>query len=431
MQTVRFWLLVTLMLGSNVAYAQLEILVTRGIDNPTSIAVAPFAWDGLGGAPEDFAQIIDSDLVRSGQFSPVSRRDMLSLPTEKSEVYYRDWRAISARYLVIGRVSQGVQLRVDYALHDVERGIELFTGSIVGPVSEARMVAHRVADALYENLTGIPGAFATRLLYVSVTRNPEGKDFYRLTVADSDGRRPIVLLEGRDPILAPSWSPDGKQVAYVSFESSRPAIFRQVLATGEREQLTNFTGLNNSPVWSPDGTQMALVLSKDGNPDIYLLDLASKQLTRLTRHYAIDTEPTWMPDGKSLLFTSDRGGRPQIYRYDLMSGKQERVTFEGRYNARARVAQDGRNVALVHQRNGRFHIAVFDLVSERLTVLTETSLDESPSIAPNGSVVIYATKQGDRSVLSAVAVDGGVRFSLPARSGSVQEPAWSPLLFSE
>ena len=203
------------------------------------------------------------------------------------------------------------------------------------------------------------------------------------------------------------------------------------MATGEREQLTNFTGLNNSPVWSPDGTQMALVLSKDGNPDIYLLDLASKQLTRLTRHYAIDTEPTWMPDGKSLLFTSDRGGRPQIYRYDLMSGQQERVTFEGRYNARARVAQDGRNVALVHQRDGRFHIAVFDLVSERLTVLTETSLDESPSIAPNGSVVIYATKQGDKSVLSAVAVDGGVRFSLPARSGSVQEPAWSPLLFSE
>ena len=431
MQTVRFWLLVTLMLGSNIAHAQLEILVTRGIDNPTSIAVAPFAWDGLGAAPEDFAQIIDSDLVRSGQFSPVSRRDMLSLPTETSEVYYRDWRAISARYLVIGRVSQGVQLRVDYALHDVERGIELFTGSIVGPVPEARMVAHRVADALYEKLTGIPGAFATRLLYVSVTRNPDGKDFYRLTVADSDGRRPIVLLEGRDPILAPSWSPDGKQVAYVSFESSRPAIFRQVLATGEREQLTNFTGLNNSPVWSPDGTQMALVLSKDGNPDIYLLDLASKQLTRLTRHYAIDTEPTWMPDGKSLLFTSDRGGRPQIYRYDLMSGNQERVTFEGRYNARARVAQDGRNVALVHQRDGKFHIAVFDLVSERLTVLTETSLDESPSIAPNGSVVIYATKQGDKSVLSAVAVDGGIRFSLPARSGSVQEPAWSPLLFSE
>ena len=410
--------------------AQLEIQVTRGIDNPTPIAVAPFAWDGLGAAPEDFAQIIDSDLARSGQFSPVSRRDMLSLPTRAEDIFYRDWRAIAARYLVIGRVSKGVQLNVEFALYDVERGIELFSSQVTGPEYEARMVAHRVADAIYEKLTGIQGAFATRLIYVSVTRNPEGKDFYRLTVADADGQRPIVLLEGRDPILAPSWSPDGKEVAYVSFESSRPAIYRQVLATGDREQLTNFRGLNNSPVWSPDGTSMALVLSKDGSPDIYLLELETKQLTRLTRHYAIDTEPTWMPDGKSLLFTSDRGGRPQIYRYTLATGKIERVTFEGRYNARARVAEDGRNVALVHQRDGRFHVAVFDLITERMTVLTETSLDESPSIAPNGSLVIYATKRGERSVLGAVAVDGGVKFSLPARSGSVQEPAWSPMLFS-
>lgn len=415
---------------SSASLAQLEIQVTRGIDNPTSIAVAPFAWDGLGAAPEDFAQIIDSDLARSGQFSPVSRRDMLSLPTRAEDIFYRDWRAIAARYLVIGRVSKGVQLRVEFALYDVERGIELFSSQVTGPEYEARMVAHRVADAIYEKLTGIQGAFATRLIYVSVTRNPEGKDFYRLTVADADGQRPIVLLEGRDPILAPSWSPDGKEVAYVSFESSRPAIYRQVLATGAREQLTNFRGLNNSPVWSPDGKSMALVLSKDGSPDIYLLDLETKQLTRLTRHYAIDTEPTWMPDGKSLLFTSDRGGRPQIYRYVLATGKVERVTFEGRYNARARVAEDGRNVALVHQRDGRFHVAVFDLITERMTVLTETSLDESPSIAPNGSLVIYATKRGDRSVLGAVAVDGGVKFSLPARSGSVQEPAWSPMLFS-
>ena len=415
---------------SSASLAQLEIQVTRGIDNPTSIAVAPFAWDGLGAAPEDFAQIIDSDLARSGQFSPVSRRDMLSLPTRAEDIFYRDWRAIAARYLVIGRVSKGVQLRVEFALYDVERGIELFSSQVTGPEYEARMVAHRVADAIYEKLTGIQGAFATRLIYVSVTRNPEGKDFYRLTVADADGQRPIVLLEGRDPILAPSWSPNGKEVAYVSFESSRPAIYRQVLATGAREQLTNFRGLNNSPVWSPDGKSMALVLSKDGSPDIYLLDLETKQLTRLTRHYAIDTEPTWMPDGKSLLFTSDRGGRPQIYRYTLATGKVERVTFEGRYNARARVAEDGRNVALVHQRDGRFHVAVFDLITERMTVLTETSLDESPSIAPNGSLVIYATKRGDRSVLGAVAVDGGVKFSLPARSGSVQEPAWSPMLFS-
>ncbi len=412
-------------LASNVR-GELQIEINQGIENPTPIAVVPFAWQGVGSAPEDVAQIVDSDLARSGQFSPVSRRDMLSYPTRESEMYYRDWRAIAAEYVLIGRVSVGSQARIDFQLFDTTRQASVESGTVTGAVTELRMLAHRVSDKIYERLTGIPGAFATRLLYVSVTRNPSGKDFYRLTLSDSDGRRPIVLLEGRDPILSPTWSPDGQEVAYVSFETSRPAIYRQNLITGAREQLTNFTGLNNSPAWSPDGNTMALVLSKDGNPDIYLLNLTSRALTRLTRHFAIDTEPTWMPDGKSLLFTSDRGGRPQIYRYDLRTQKIDRVTFEGAYNARARVAQDGRNVALVHQREGRYHIAVFDLVTDRLTVLTETSLDESPSIAPNGSIVLYATKRGEHSILGAVAVDGGVRFSLPSREGSVQEPAWSP-----
>lgn len=417
-------------LTSPCTYAQLQIEITRGVDNPTPIAVVPFGWSGAGPSPEDIARIVDSDLARSGQFFPLSRRDMLSYPTRGSDLYFRDWRAINSDYVLIGRfepTSPG-RLRVDWQLFDTSREQQIEAGTETGASSEARMLAHKIADSVYEKLTGIPGAFATRLLYVSVTRNLNDKDFYRLTLADSDGARPIVLLESREPILAPSWSPDGQEVAYVSFETTRPAIYRQNLRTGAREQLTNFRGLNNSPVFSPDGNSMAMVLSKDGSPDIYLMNLASKRLTRLTQHYAIDTEPTWMPDGQSILFTSDRGGRPQIYRYDLKTGKTTRVTFEGRYNARARVAQDGRNVALVHQQGGSYHIAVHDLVTERLTVLTQTQLDESPTIAPNGSIVLYATKREGKSILGAVAVDGGVSFNLPARDGEVQEPAWSPYL---
>ena len=425
---VRALLSAVLVVTALSARADLTIEITQGMDNPTAIAVVPFAWQGPAAAPEDIAGVVDGDLARSGQFAPVGRADMLGRPSTEAEVFYRDWRAIDTEYLLIGRVSVAGQMRIEYELFDVMRQTKVHSGVEVGPANEARMLGHRVADAVYEKLTGIRGAFATRLLYVSVTRVPGGKDYSRLTLADSDGARPIVLLESREPLLAPAWSPDGKQIAYVSFETSRPAIYRQDLATGAREQLTNFKGLNGAPAWSPDGNTMAMVLSKDGSPDIYLMDLATKRLTRITRHYAIDTEPAWMPDGKSLLFTSDRGGRPQIYRYDLRTGTTQRVTFEGTYNARARVAQDGRNVVMVHQQDGRFHIALLDLVTNRVQVLTSTELDESPSIAPNGSMLLYATKYADRGILAAVSVDGGVKFRLPAREGDVREPAWSPYM---
>lgn len=419
---------IVLGLATTAVRAELVIEITQGVDDPTAIAIVPFDWQGPGNAPEDIAAVVDSDLTRSGQFAPVNRNDMLGLPTTEKEVFYRDWRAIQSEYLLIGRVSVTDQMRIEYELFDVLRQTRVYSGVELGPANEARMLGHRVSDKIYQQLTGIRGAFATRLLYVAVTRVPGGKDYYRLTLADSDGARPIVLLESREPVLAPAWSPDGREIAYVSFETSRPAIFRQNLQTGAREQLTNFRGLNSSPSWSPDGRTMAMVLSKDGSPDIYLMDLATKKLTRITRHYAIDTEPSWMPDGKSLLFTSDRGGRPQIYRYTLATGNTDRLTYEGSYNARARVAQDGRNVVMVHQQNGKFHIALLDLVTNRLQILTSTELDESPSIAPNGSMLLYATKYGGRGILAAVSVDGGVKFRLPARDGDVREPAWSPYM---
>ena len=423
-----FLFTVALSLMATTVRAELTIEITQGSDDPASIAVVPFAWQGSGAPPADVAEIVDGDLARSGQFAPVARVDMLGRPTAEADVFYRDWRAINAEYLLIGRVSGVNPVRVDYELYDVLRQTRILTGNQSGPASEVRMVAHRVADAVYEKLTGVPGAFATKLLYITVDRQ-DGGGLSRLTLSDSDGASPVVLLKSGEPLLTPTWSPDARHIAYVSFESGRPAIYRQELATGKRQQLTNFKGLNSSPAWSPDGRSMAMVLSKGGNPDIYVMDLASGQLKQLTRHYAIDTEPTWMPDGNAILFTSDRGGKPQIYRYDLRSGATDRVTFEGSYNARPRVSQDGRSMVMVHRREGRFHIALQDLVTNRVQILTQTDLDESPSIAPNGSMVLYATKQAGRGILAAVAVDGAAKFSLPARQGDVREPAWSPYLY--
>ena len=423
-----FLFTVALSLMATTVRAELTIEITQGSDDPASIAVVPFAWQGSGAPPADVAEIVDGDLARSGQFAPVARVDMLGRPTAEADVFYRDWRAINAEYLLIGRVSGVNPVRVDYELYDVLRQTRILTGNQSGPASEVRMVAHRVADAVYEKLTGVPGAFATKLLYITVDRQ-DGGGLSRLTLSDSDGASPVVLLKSGEPLLTPTWSPDARHIAYVSFESGRPAIYRQELATGKRQQLTNLKGLNSSPAWSPDGRSMAMVLSKGGNPDIYVMDLASGQLKQLTRHYAIDTEPTWMPDGNAILFTSDRGGKPQIYRYDLRSGATDRVTFEGSYNARPRISQDGRSMVMVHRREGRFHIALQDLVTNRVQILTQTDLDESPSIAPNGSMVLYATKQAGRGILAAVAVDGAAKFSLPARQGDVREPAWSPYLY--
>jgi len=422
-----FLFTVALSLMATTVRAELTIEITQGSDDPASIAVVPFAWQGSGAPPADVAEIVDGDLARSGQFAPVARVDMLGRPTAEADVFYRDWRAINAEYLLIGRVSGVNPVRVDYELYDVLRQTRILTGNQSGPASEVRMVAHRVADAVYEKLTGVPGAFATKLLYITVDRK-DGGGLSRLTLSDSDGASPVVLLKSGEPLLTPTWSPDARHIAYVSSESGRPAIYRQELATGKRQQLTNFKGLNSSPAWSPDGRSMAMVLSKGGNPDIYVMDLASGQLKQLTRHYAIDTEPTWMPDGNAILFTSDRGGKPQIYRYDLRSGATDRVTFEGSYNARPRISQDGRSMVMVHRQEGRFHIALQDLVTNRVQILTQTDLDESPSIAPNGSMVLYATKQAGRGILAAVAVDGAAKFSLPARQGDVREPAWSPYL---
>ena len=420
--------LLLLLVVSSTAWSELVIRVTQGNDKPTIVAVSPIALNGIA-VKEDIAAIVEADLQRSGLFRATPRRDMLAFPSRSSEVYYRDWRMLGTEYLVVGsmRAIDGGRYELEFSLLNVTAQKREFKHSVRGRANEMRDLAHLVSDKVYQAITGIKGAFSTRIAYVTATRN-NGKFTYRLNVADADGAREKLMLESPEPIMSPSWAPNGKDLAYVSFETGRPAVFRQNLVTGARQQLTNFKGLNGAPSWSPDGSKMALVLSKDGNPEIYQLDLRSNQFSRLTRHFAIDTEPTWMPDGKHILFTSDRGGTPQIYKLNVASKATERLTFRGNYNARASLAPDGHTLALVHRESGVFHIASFDLKTRRLIELTETKLDESPTVAPNGAMLMYATKQGDRGVLAAVSLDAGVRYVLPARVGDVREPAWSPFL---
>ena len=410
------------------AYGELVIRVTEGNDQPTAIAMSPFDINGVK-IDENITGIVASDLRRSGLFKLIPQQDMLAFPSSSSDVYYRDWRLLGAEYLVVGAMSvlPDGRLELEFSLLSINSQKVQFTHKVRSSATKIRDLAHSVSDKIFKSITGIRGAFSTRLAYVSVIR--EGDDFtYRLQVADADGARESLMLESKQPIMSPSWSPDGKELAYVSFETGRPAIFRQNLATAQRLQLTNFKGLNGAPSWSPDGLTLALVLSKDGNPELYTLELATQKLTRLTRHFAIDTEPAWMPDGKHILFTSDRGGTPQIYKLKLADRSVKRITFEGNYNARASIAPDGRTMAMVHRSSSVFHIAALDLKTRRLIELTKTTLDESPSVAPNGAMLMYATKYKDRGILAAVSVDAGVKYNLPAKLGDVREPAWSPFL---
>lgn len=409
--------------------AELTIEITQGVDDPVPMAVVPFGWTEVDSPPENIADIVRFDLARSGQFAMTAPVDMLSLPSREQDVFYRDWRIQNVSYVLIGRVERtGDRFRVHYALFDVFRERRLLNGTREGPASRLRDMAHEISDVVFEELTGMRGAFNTKLLYVVAQNIATPNEVFRLEMADADGARPMTLLRSSEPILSADWAPDGRSVVYVSFETGKPAIYIQQIATGEREMITDFEGLNGAPALSPDGRQVAMVLSMGGQPDIYILDLDTRRLRQVTRHFSIDTEPSWTQDGRALVFTSNRGGQPQIYRVELASGQIERLTFEGDYNARARMLQDGRNMVFVHRRRGTHHIAIMDLETGELNVLTETSLDESPSVAPNGSMVIYATREQGRGILAVVSIDGRVRYRLPSTEGDVREPSWSPFL---
>ncbi|WP_295803650.1 Tol-Pal system beta propeller repeat protein TolB, partial [uncultured Microbulbifer sp.] len=311
------------------AQAQLVVEIVDGNDNPTPVAVVPFDWSGSGVLSEDVAAIVSADLRRSGLIAPIPRTDMLSFPKTPEEVSFRDWRILGAEYVVTGRMQpQAGGYLLTFDLVNIFGQHKTFTKQVTGGAQQLRDIAHRASDEIFEAITGIRGAFGTQMVYVQETQRG-GKPSYALILSDIDGARARQIRRFSAPVMSPSWSPNGQEVAYVSFETGRPAIFRENLRTGARQQLTNFKGLNSSPTWSPDGSKLAMVLSKDGNPEIYVLDLNSGRFTRLTRHFSIDTEPNWMPDGKSLVFTSDRGGKPQIYQLTLATGQVDRLTFDG------------------------------------------------------------------------------------------------------
>ncbi len=421
------WVWVWILLAGSPAWAELTIEVTRGMDQPTRIAVVPFAWRGAGPEPANIDQIVRDDLQRSGFFDAMPPQNMLSFPTPGPAINFRDWRITDTQYLLIGDYQlnpEGFVVRIE--LHDVISERLVLSRTVTAGPTNARDVAHRISDIVYENITGIRGIFATRIVFVTDDRQGDRVTEYRLMMADYDGAREQVLLRSPQPIMSPAWHPNGTEIAYVSFETGRAAIFRQNIETGAREQLTNFEGINGAPAYSPDGRRLALVLSRDGNPEIYVMDLQTRQLQRITEHFAIDTEPNWTPDGRSLVFTSDRGGRPQIYRVDIDSRRVVRLTFRGDYNARPRLSLDGRFLVMVHQNSGVFHIAVQDLTDNTLLIVSETQMDESPTIAPNGAMVMYATRWQNRSILAVVSLDAGVRYRLPSQTGDVREPAWSP-----
>jgi TolB protein len=427
-------LLVVLCCAAGLAVAdEKNISVTGGANRAIPIAVVPFGWQGGTVLPEDMADIIGNDLRNTGMYEPIPRQNMISLPTQASEIIYRDWQALGAQYVLVGSIAPtGGRLQVQFALFNVASQQQVAAGNVAGTPDQLRDMAHHVADQSFEKLTGIKGAFSTKMLYVTAERFSVNNTRYTLQRSDYDGARGVTLLQSREPILSPRYAPDGRRIAYVSFEQRRPRIFVQHIDTGRREQITNFQGLNGAPAWSPDGNRLAFVLSKDGNPEIYVMNLGSRQLQRVTNHYAIDTEPFWGKDGQTLYFTSDRAGKPQIYKQNIAGGEAQRVTFIGNYNANPKLSADEKMLVMIHRQDGftNFKVAAQDLTRSGSAprILSETSLDDSPTVAPNGTMLIYATRQQGRGVLMLVSTNGRVRLPIPTAQGDVREPSWSPYL---
>ncbi len=410
----------------------LEIDIVGGNAAALPIAVVPMAFQGPGAAPStDIAQVIRADFDRSGQFRTLPDRDMVEHPSRGSEVNYPTWRLLKQDFLVVGREldAGGGNVRVEYELFDVAKQQRLLGLAMTAPANSMRDVAHQIADAIYEKILSVRGAFWTQIAYVTASGVGPGAR-YALVVADADGYNPHAVVRDSQPILSPSWNPDGRRLAFVSFHGGNSAIYviDTTRDTALPAPIASFRGINGAPSFSPDGRQLAMTLSKSGNPEIYVMDLGSRALRQITDQFGIDTEATWSPDGGSLYFTSDRGGKPQIYQASANGGSATRVTFQGSYNAKATVSYDGKKIAMAEGNGNNYRIALLDrsLGSPRWSTLSPGSLDESPSFAPNASMILYAAREGSRGVLYSVSADARVRQRLVLADGDVREPAWGP-----
>ncbi|MEB2316300.1 MAG: Tol-Pal system beta propeller repeat protein TolB [Xanthomonadaceae bacterium] len=408
----------------------LEIDPIRGSAAALPIAVVPFDYLGVQVAPDtDVAAVVRADLNRSGSFRTLVERDLVERPLRQSDVNFGTWRLLKQDYLLVGRILDDPSggYRTEFELFDVAKQERLLGLALNGRPGNMRDIAHQVADQVYEKILGVRGAFWTRMAYVTAVGT--GRDMtYSLMIADADGYNPQTVVRSREPLLSPAWSPDGRRLAYVSFERGASSIYIQDLSTGSREVVASFKGINGAPAFSPDGTRLALALSRTGNPEIYVMDLASRALTQLTSHWSIDTEPVFSIDGRSILFTSDRGGKPQIYEVPVAGGEAQRVTFSGQYNARASLEPGGR-IAMAQGAGNVYRIAVLDRLhgsGGEVRFISPGNLDESPSFAPNGSMILYAARENQRGVLYVVSSDARVRQRLVLADGDVREPAWSP-----
>lgn len=420
------FLIMTLM---HTAQAALRVEITKGAEGAIPIAIVPFErTEQNTKVLASVSGIVISDLQRSGKFSPIDKDKLIARPRKLEDVNYKLWRVAGIDHLVIGslKVLQENQYEISFRLLDVFKGVQVLGYQFSATDRTLRSVSHHISDLIYESITGQKGAFDTKIAYVTSERKQGVQPSYSLQVADTDGYNSLSVLKSTQPIMSPTWSPDGRQLAYVSFEKRRSEIYVQDLYTQKRRKLTSFKGINGAPVWSPDGKKLALTLSKGGNPDIFILDIQTKKMNQLTKHWGIDTEPAWMPDGSELVFTSSRAGKPQIYRISSNGGQPRRLTFSNHYNASPEVSSDGRTLVFVQGEGNVFKIAKQDLQSGYVELLTDGPLDESPSFAPNGGMILYASTDKYQGVLSAVSSDGRFKQKLVLSGGDVREPTWGP-----